>query len=197
MSRSMSSKSIGPRTFNLEREDASFSVFTNTSKESFREYTMSLFIKQLLKRKTECEKINSSFEKSSIFDIMFAFTMHIMDNLLNEHQMLLEVIFDLTVKLQNLENLQFKFFCKDFFKKLIELVQNDQPQLSEEVSIRLSEYVYEILNHELFNKPDCLAVIEDILTRLVNTIINSECHSSDAFPLLHKIIDIYIKINVN
>lgn len=158
---------------------------------------MSLFIKQLLKRKAECESINSSFEGGVIFEHVFSLTMHILDGLRNEHKALLETIFDLTIKLQNLGTAAFKFFCKDFFRRLIELVQSSQPQLSEDVSKRLFEYVYEILNHELFNVPDYLAVIEDILVKLIDAVLHCESHSSDVFPLLHKIIDIYLRLNVS
>lgn len=197
MSRSMSSKSICPKIFNIEKEDISFSVFTNTSRESFREYTMSLFIKQIIKRKNECDKIKKSFEQSAVFDHIYNLTMFIFNIISNEHRSLLEVIFDLMIKLQNIGANQIKFFCKDFFKHLIELVQTTQPQLNEEVSDRLFEYVYEILNHELFNSPEYLSVIEEILVKLIDVIINCESHSTDVFPLIHKIIEVYLRLNVS
>lgn len=197
MSRSVSSKSFGPKTFNLEKDDVSFSVFTNTSRESFREYTMSLFIKQILKKKNECEKINKSFENSSLFDQIFSLTLYILDSVRNEHRGLLEIIFDLMIKLQNLNASQFSFFCKDFFKRLIDLIRAKQPQLNEDVNERLFEYVYEILNHQLFNSPEYLSILEEILEKLIDGILNSDENSNDIFSLIHKIIDIYIKLNVS
>lgn len=157
---------------------------------------MSLFIKQLMKKKPECEVLKKSYEDGTVFNHIFELTMHILDNLSNEHKNLLEIVFDLMIKLQNLRVDKIAFFCKDFFKRLIDLLQNQQPQLNADVSEKLFEYVYEILNHELFNSPEYLSVVEDMLAKLVDSILNCEAHSADIFSLIHKIIEIYLKLNV-
>ena len=190
VSRSISAYSL-PK-LNGDKDDISFSVFTNTSKESNRVDNFNSFLKKIFKDKDILEELEINFENCFFLDKVFGFLIFHLENLKSDFEDTTEVLFDLILKIVYIDEKIIGNFKADFFWLLFKRI-DDYLFTNNNFNDKLFKFFCEILYSENIIGDLDEDLFNDLLDRLLKTIFEEKFKSYNIFLVFNKIFSIYYK----